>query len=217
MLMPDLPQPWLARTLRKKFPELCAWTEELSKTVFGLPVTVKDAFLKNPSLDDTRENRPRGQGPLPWKVPYNGGIIGVGGVFLSSMADSIPIVGQLRRNIRMRQHGGKTPDDDVQSPSWQSITAVGSMIAGVGLVIGYMFNQGLLSLTLTEEVEKDKRTVGLGALGEAGAALSVYANEMDAEVQRQKLQEASYTHGVSVAEVDIEVGKDSDRSIESSH
>ena len=207
MLVPDLPQPWLARTLRKKFPELCAWTEELGKTVFGPPVSVEDAFTIHEKISRTKN--------LPWKTPNNRGIIGVGGVFMSSMADTIPVVGQLRRNTRMRQHGGKTPGDDGRSTSWQTIAAVASVIAGLGLAVGYMFNQGMLSFSSTEEAEQKRRSPGLGALGEAGAALSVYASQMDAEVQRQRLQEANYTHGAPVAEVDIEVGRDGVRSIES--
>jgi len=201
MLIPELPQAWLSKTMRKKFPELCTWTEENRNSVFGGPVELGDAFLPNGgnSAIATRT------GYLPWTAPKNGGAVGVGKVFLSSIADSIPVVGQLRRNTRMRQHGGKTLDDELQSSSWQTITVVGSIIAGLGLAVGYMFQQGIIALPSAEEPET-QRKAGLDAFGDAGAALSVYANQMDAETQRQRLIERHNQSGAPVAEVNVEAG-----------
>jgi sorting and assembly machinery component 37 len=208
MLVPDLPQPWLAQTLRKKFPVLCAWTEELKKTVFGPDVTVHDAFLTKlgDSELDLRLKRLRGRGHLPWKAPDSGGVVGVGGVFLNGVADRIPVVGQLRRNTRMRQHGGQTTEDGVESSSFQYLTVVASVIAGLGAVAGYMFHQGLISFGEGEET-KEKGNGGLGAFGEAGAALGFYANQMDEQVKRQRVMERNDSHGEPVVEVDVEVEK----------
>ncbi|KAH8669612.1 Tom37 C-terminal domain-containing protein [Tricladium varicosporioides] len=185
MLIPELPQPWLAKTMRQKFPDLCTWTEELGANIFGGPVDVGDAFLSQVE-GGTESSKSKSKSPLPWKAPYNGGVIGVGKVFLSSMADSIPIVGQLRRNTRMRQHGGKTTGDEMEASSWQALTTVGSIVAGLGLAAGYMFHQGLISLPSGEEPEKTRNSTGLDAFGDAGAALSIYANSMDVEAQRQR-------------------------------
>jgi sorting and assembly machinery component 37 len=201
MLIPSLPQPWLAKTMRKKFPDLCAWTEEMIDHVFGGPVEAGDALLLNGGNSTSAEQK----GYLPWTAPRNGGAVGVGSVFLSSLADSIPVVGQLRRNTRMRQHGGKTLDDELQGSSWQSIAAIGSIIAGLGLAVGYMFQQGLITLPSGEEAEKE-RNANLDAFGDAGAALSVFANQMDAEAQRQRNLESQSTHGAPVAQVDVEAG-----------
>ncbi|RDL31127.1 Uncharacterized protein BP5553_09916 [Venustampulla echinocandica] len=208
ILVPDLPQPWLAQTMRSNFPDLAAWTEELGESIFGGPVDVSDALLSKGKAD-TKPIRTseKGKGSLPWAAPYNGGIIGVGRVFLSSIGDSIPIVGQLRRNTRMRQHGGKTPGDELQtSSSWQTLTTVGSVISAVGLVLGYMFHQGVISLPSSEESEKQgSNTADLNAFGDAGAALSIYANRMDAETQRQRAIGQQLGHGAPVAEVDVDV------------
>lgn len=201
MLIPELPQPWLEKTMRKKFPDLCAWTEETIENVFGGPVEAEEALLRNGG-DSTSAER---KGCLPWAVPKNSGAIGVGSVFLSSIADSIPVVGQLRRNTRMRQHGGKTLDDELQSSSWQSIAAIGSIVAGLGLAVGYMFQQGLISLPPAEGPVKG-RNASLDAFGDAGAALSVFANQMDIEAQRQRISESQYQHGAPVAQVDVEAG-----------
>jgi len=178
MLLPELPQPWLSKAMKAKFPELCAWTEALSESVFGPETTLEDAFLATP--EEGSEMNPPSRRILPWKAPDNGGLLGVGGVFVSGMVDTIPIIGQLRRNMRMRQHGGKTYEED-QSSSWQTLSLVGGLIAGVGLLAGCAFQSGLVSLTTTE-AEK-RKPAGLGGLGEAGAALGVYADQMDAQVR----------------------------------
>lgn len=207
MLVPDLPQPWLAQTLRKKFPALCAWAEELRKTVFGPDVTIHDAFLTQlgDSELDLRLKRLRSRGHLPWKAPDNGGVVGVGGVFLSAVADGIPVIGQLRRNTRMRQHGGQTTDDGVESSSFQYLTVIASVVAGLGAVAGYMFHQGLISFGDGEEAKKGNG--GLGAFGEAGAALGFYANQMDEQVRRQRAMERNDSHGEPIVEIDVEVEK----------
>jgi sorting and assembly machinery component 37 len=208
MLVPDLPQPWLAQCLKKKFPSLCTWTEELRKTVFGPEVTVHDAFLTKlgDSELDLRLKRLRGRGHLPWKAPDNGGAVGIGSVFLSGVADGIPVVGQLRRNTRMRQHGGLTTEDGVESSSFQYLTLIAGLVAGLGAVAGYMFHQGLISFGAGEETKEKEMGGGLGALGEAGAALGFYASQMDEQVRRQRvMEEMNETHGAPVAEVDVDV------------
>ena len=200
--MPELPQPWLARTMKKKFPGLCTWTKELMGEVFGPTVEIHDAFPR--SGEDVAEKRRRGKGHLPWKAPMNKGVVGVGGMFLSNVADSIPVVGQLRRNTRMKQHGGKTPGEE-QSSSWKTLTAFSTILAAAGLVVGYMFHQGIISLPSSEEPEKKKRgEAGLGAFGEAGDMLSMYANQMDFEAQRQRQMEMNGSQGVPAVEVGVE-------------
>ncbi|TVY44220.1 Metaxin-like protein [Lachnellula occidentalis] len=198
MLIPSLPQPWLARTMRKKFPVLCAWTEDMIDNVFGGPVKAEDA-LRPAGGDSASAER---KGYLPWTAPNNGGAIGTGSVFLSSIADSIPVVGQLRRNTRMRLHGGKTLNDELHSSSWQGVAAISSIVAGLGLAVGYMFQQGLIPLPSGEEPAKE-RNASLDTFGDAGAALSVFATQLDAEAQRQRMGES---HGAPVAEVDVEAG-----------
>jgi sorting and assembly machinery component 37 len=204
MLVPELPQPWLANTMRKKFPGLSNWTEALIASVFGPETTLEDAFSAKlgDSVEDVRQKRMRNRGILPWKTPDNGGVISVSGTFLASVADSIPVVGQLRRNTRMRQHGGKTPEEE-QSRSWQTITSVGGLIASIGLMIGYAFHAGFISLPLAEE--KREEIAGLDAFGEAGAALGLYAEQIQTPVWHEPLQDDIRKGGVPVAEVDVEV------------
>ncbi|PBP25275.1 hypothetical protein BUE80_DR003654 [Diplocarpon rosae] len=177
MVAPELPQPWLARKIVDSCPRLHAWTEE-----------------------DT------GGGRLPWAPPYNRGALDVGRVFVSSLADSIPVVGQLKKNTRMKPHGGHAQDGDVQSPSWQYLGLIGSVIAGLGMGIGYIFQQGFVSLP-GEPAEKQKQKQNdMGPLGEA---LGFYGNRSDTAVQSEKTME-SPPNGVPV--VEIEVAQDTIRN-----
>jgi sorting and assembly machinery component 37 len=206
MLVPELPQPWLAETMRRKFPDMCTWTSELKEEIYGPAVEILDALPR--SGEDVLEKRSRRNDHLPWKAPMNGGVVGVGGMFLSSVADSIPIVGQLRRNTRMQQHGGKTPEEEPSS-SWQALTVVSSLLAAVGLAAGYLFHQGILNLPGAEEPDEKRGEAGLGAFGEAGDMLSLYANQMDYDAQRQLQMQAQMNATQAVPVVEVEIEKDS--------
>jgi sorting and assembly machinery component 37 len=205
MLRPELPQPWLANTMRSRFSGLCSWTEALGASVFGPETTLADAFPAKlgGSVEDVREKRLRGRGLLPWRAPDNGGATGVGSTFLANAADSIPVVGQLRRNTRMRQSGGKTPDEE-QTSSWQALTAIGSLVAGVGIAVGYALHSGLISFPLGGET-RDERRNGLAAFGEAGEALGLYAQRMQAPPRSEATFHDNITaEGVPIVEVDAE-------------
>jgi sorting and assembly machinery component 37 len=198
MLVPELPQPWLAQTMRRRFPDICSWVEDLSSQIFGGPVDADDAFL---TTRDEFTPLKGGKSSLPWVAPSNGGMVGVGSVFLSSIADSIPLVGQLRRNTRMRQHGGKTHKSELESSSWQSISTIGSLVAGLGMGIGYLFYQGLISLPAGESNRYENTGSGYNDFGDAGEILGIYSNKVDVETQKQ---EAGENRGMPVTEVDIE-------------
>ena len=106
----------------------------------------------------------------------------------------------------MRQHGGLTTEDGVESSSFQYLTLIAGLVAGLGAVAGYMFHQGLISFGEGEEMREKEMGGGLGALGEAGAALGFYASQMDEQVRRQRvMEEMNETHGAPVAEVDVDV------------
>jgi sorting and assembly machinery component 37 len=204
MLIPELPQPWLANAMRNKFPTLCNWTEALGASVFGPETTLEDAFPRSlgDSVEDVREKRTRAQKILPWKAPDNGGVFGVSGTFLSSVADSTPVFGQWRRNLRMRQYGGKTPAEE-QSSSWQTITTISGFVAATGAAIGYALHTGLISMPAAEE--KMEEPSGLESFGDAGAALGLYADHLNAPVRDEVIHNNITTEGVPIAEVNVEV------------
>ncbi|KAH8600979.1 Tom37 C-terminal domain-containing protein [Bisporella sp. PMI_857] len=196
MLLPDLPQPWLSKTMRGKFPDLCSWTEVLCDSVFGPQATLDDAFLAKPE----EASGVKTKGILPWRVPDNGGTLGVGGAFLSGVADTLPVVGQWRRNGRATQLNRKSAVEE-QSSAWQVVGLVGGLIAGIGLAAGYAVQSGLISLSTTE-AESESRA-GLEAFGEAGAVLGAFANQMDSQVRLEKDRESGNLTAEPVVEASI--------------
>ncbi|KAA8575905.1 hypothetical protein EYC84_006070 [Monilinia fructicola] len=143
MLYPNLPQPWLAKTMRKKFPDLVEWVEELKNEVLGGAVNVDDAMLtKSANANAVQQKKMH----LPWQAPESRGILNVGGVFLANLADSMPIVGQRRKDNRMRRYSGEETGKDTGSQLWRYVATVGGLVAAVGLVTGYALHQGLMQL-----------------------------------------------------------------------
>ncbi|KAH6720384.1 Tom37 C-terminal domain-containing protein [Leptodontidium sp. MPI-SDFR-AT-0119] len=212
MLVPDLPQPWLSRTMRENFPGLCAWTEELCRTVFGKEkVTLEDAFLGSASASqgkeaelDVRLKRLRGRDHLPWRPPYNRGVVDVGGVFLSGVMESVPVLGGLGRSTRMRSHSGaKMAEEEGQgsSSSWKFLGLVGSVIVGLGMGVGYLLHQGVISIP-GEEPKLQTQTERPSDMGHLGEALGFYGNQTDMMAQRQRAME-SEPHGEPVVEVEV--------------
>ncbi|KAK2629055.1 hypothetical protein QTJ16_002158 [Diplocarpon rosae] len=210
MVVPELPQPWLARKIVDNFPRLHAWTQDLCDRVFGKEKsTIEDAFLATVDVSDfdTNAKKIRGEGRLPWAPPYNRGAVDVGRVFVSSLADSIPVVSQLKKNTRIKPpRGGDAQDGDVQSSPWQYLGLAGSVIAGLGIGIGYMFQQAFVPWP-GEPAEKQRQN-DMGPLGEA---LGFYGNRSDTAVQSEKTMDSTL-YGVPI--VEIEVAQDTTRSTE---
>ncbi|QSZ36462.1 hypothetical protein DSL72_006341 [Monilinia vaccinii-corymbosi] len=204
MLYPNLPQPWLARTMRKKFPDLVKWVEELKNEVFGGVVNVHDAMLTKSGHANAVQQKEMN---LPWQVPEPRGLRHVGGVFLASLADSIPIVGQHRKDDRLRRSGGGETVRDT-SPVWRYVATVGSLVAAVGLGAGFALHQGLIQLPENRPGKKDdesEKTQDLGDIGDAVQALFAFADQMDPSVQRQRESE---TRNGPTVEVDVDLGQD---------
>lgn len=205
MLVPDLPQRWLSKIMRANFSGLCAWTEELRIEVFGPAVTVEDALFKSPGASASAAKQQIGKNySLPWAAPQDRGVIGVGQTYLATLANSIPVLGEYRRNIREEQLSQKKTEEEPSSTLRAAMIA-GGIFASAALLVGYVFQQGIIPLG-GEEPERQKGS-GLDAFGEAGAALSIYANQMDAEVQRQRILEVE-SHGPphSQPAVEVEIG-----------
>ena len=192
MLVDELPSPWLARTLKEKFPALAGWTEEVGESIFGGRTTLEEAFLKDLEGETKRNSH------LPWVSPQNRGLAGVGSAFAAGFTDSLPVLGAWRRNQKAQHYQLTTQEQDDVGSTWQKITLFGSLVAGIGLAAGYLFHQGLLALPTADE---EPRRDGLSDYGEAGAAMSVLL----APTNRTRQVERNYSHGEPVVEVDVDL------------
>lgn len=203
MLYPQLPQPWLAKTMRTKFPDLAKWVEELKDEVWGDVVSVDDAILtKDGNANAVQQKKTE----LPWHAPDSRGILNVGSVFWASLADSIPIVGQQRKDNRLRRYGGKDTEKDTGSEVWKYVATVGGLLAAVGMVAGYALHQGMIQLPESlagKKHDEKENTQGLSDFGEAGQALFAFADQLDGQRQRELERSDAPT-----VEVEIDLGKD---------
>ncbi|KAL2074277.1 hypothetical protein VTL71DRAFT_8055 [Oculimacula yallundae] len=202
MLVPELPQPWLRRTMRERFPGLCEWTEGMREKCFGKgSVGLEDAFLVQGGKEselESRMKRLRGKGHLPWKQPYNRGAVDVGGVFLSGLAESVPVVGSWGRSTRMKSHGASTEEED--NSAWRYWGLVGSVIAGLGMGVGYLLHSGVISLPGEESETQRQKPSDMGHLGEA---LGFYGNLNQSDTIARQSTIGDDPHGEPVVEVEI--------------
>lgn len=203
MLIPDLPQPWLKKIMQKKFPSLCAFVEDLRPIVYGDVVTVEDTLLKSQDSSEQEAEEATEKSVLPWKASENRSAVSVGNAFLSGLLDVLPVIGQLRKNSRVRHAFGKPVEADGSITVLQRVTKIGAVVTGLGFFVGFMLHQGLIKspFGLGYSRDDEKQNASLGDMGEAGAALAAFATQMDLEVQRQKAQEGMIAPGV---EIDVE-------------
>lgn len=194
--------------MRNKFPQLAAYVHDLQRTIYGRGVTLEEAGLKG--VQGEAEIRARGKGVLPWQLPDNGGLGAVGAAFITNLADSIPVVSQFRKENRIQKEMESEAENEEDLAAIAELATykrrelflnIGSVIAGVGLFIGFMVHQGLIVFGSSEEEVQLEERSGLAQYGEAGAALAALAQQMDFEVNMQKSRE----NEASEVEVDVEI------------
>lgn len=216
-LLPDLPSPWLATCMRKKFPQLCAFVHDLQRSFFGGTVTLEDAGL---CLQTENEKRAVGKRALPWKIPEKGGLLGIASALGSTLVDSIPVVSQLRQTSKLKEELEMDAEDDRDREAIAELaamdrrelyTTIGTVIAGVGLFVGFLFQQNLIAWGSAEEDTSVEARRGLDQYGEAGAALAALANQMDFDVavENERMRERNES---SLGEVEVDVDPRTDRT-----
>lgn len=201
-LFPDLPQPWLADMIGTGFGRLGGYVHNLVGPFFGGAVSVEQALVGAGSsaeqdkteVDAGRKQRAPEKGPLPWKAPERGGLLAVGSLVLENVLDSIPLVDQLRASNRLSraadESGYMSEEEKKQVRAvatarrrelFSQVVTVG---AGVSAFVGYLFYNGIISLSTDgggEEEGGEKRN--LADMGEAGAMLAM-ANYTDGAATR---------------------------------
>ncbi|POS87900.1 hypothetical protein EPUL_002217 [Erysiphe pulchra] len=175
MLIPELPQSWLAKTMRQKFPRLSAWTQELRTEIFGGAVGSQDVFSDKKKGDWGDR--------LPWQKPETEKIWSKGRLFLFAVTDGLPDFGRLRRKDKMRSYLERTPSDDMaynrSGHILKKLSAI--FIAGTTAGIGLMLFGRHLNY-FYEEKNKGLSSNKLSSFGDAGKILGAYSRENESKL-----------------------------------
>ena len=196
ILYPDLPQPWLKNSMQSKFPDLCDWVRGLAIDHLVEP-TDGLGEIKDGGLERTARAQYH-----PWTMPPKRTLFDVGAHFSARLIDSVPLIRLFRRTPYLQSHGGDLLRTGPLASTWRPFfMTLSSILAGVGLLAGYMVHRGKLSLPFYGFQEASPKR--LEDYGEAGAALGLYAIQMAAHREKQAALEQP-TDPVVQVEVDIE-------------
>ncbi|KAL4796564.1 Tom37 C-terminal domain-containing protein [Aspergillus venezuelensis] len=152
-LIPDLPLPFLRNSMQRKAPRLSQYIERMRQELYGT-VQVSDAFNT-----DTKSS-------LPWQAPQRITFSSVGSTLLETLADSTPIIKDIRMNNRLRETAESSGSglSAVESNLLSSyalgqkkdvLLSVATVVGGVAAMAGYMFHIGLFTPPPQEEEESD--------------------------------------------------------------
>ncbi|KAI9715271.1 MAG: hypothetical protein M1812_006082 [Candelaria pacifica] len=220
-IYPDLPQAWLARTMREKFGRLCAYVETLRHSSFGGDVRVKDALLSRPNetlvseKQEPKDQEDRQEIGLPWVAPKPANIVSISSFLLKNMADSLPISKDLRAASRLRHYPSTDPliadlnqplDALANSERPSRATQLLTVAAAVSVTFVGLVYTGFVTLPSLSGKEEESRKGGLEGMGEAGESLKALAAMMDWEARNEPSRvDGGMGSGEPVAEVDVEV------------
>lgn len=213
-LLPDIPQRWLADSMKSRYPTLCVYVKDLAQEFFGGPVNVEDAFPDlQPKvlteLDDDHKD-PKANIVLPWRMSQQHILKSATTTILEGTFDSIPFLGDLHNSrtskpesspigrIGNESSSAREGDPQGRRDIRAMILAAGTVLVALG---SYLACSGLLNFS-TGWMTTNKRT--LSDMGEAGAMLSVVDfGSYDSEPVDQILRNDT----IPITEVDATVEK----------
>ncbi|KAL4930016.1 glutathione S-transferase family protein [Aspergillus undulatus] len=157
-LIPDLPLPFLRDSMQRKAPRLCQYAERMRQELYGT-VNVSDAF--------TSDKTSSAGSSLPWQAPERLSFGSVGATFLNTLADSTPVLKDIRMNNRLRETAESSDSglSEVESTSLSAyalgekkdvLLSVATVVGGVAALVGYMFHIGVFSPPPQEEEEPEQ-------------------------------------------------------------
>ncbi|KLJ08131.1 hypothetical protein EMPG_16420 [Blastomyces silverae] len=155
-LVPKLPYPWLRDAASGQAPRLAAYADRLRSRCFGAaPVEVSMAFTDSPALASS----------LPWRSPEQVSFGAVGMRALEGMADSIPVVRQIRANARLQQAGAGAERGSEEKELVTKVatmqrrelyTSIATVLAGLGMFVGYVLYAGLVQVKMADGEEGEE-------------------------------------------------------------
>lgn len=157
MLIPELPQPWLARTMRQKFPRLAAWTQELRTEIFGGAVGIGDVYGER-KLSQASER-------LPWRKPETYSIWRISSSLVSTIIEGYPSLAPLKARVKIRDQGGKVVNQSLISSDFdRTLKSMSAICLVTAASVSCMWFTGVLGEDRTSRDSEKARS----ALEDAG-------------------------------------------------
>ncbi|KAJ5888390.1 hypothetical protein N7495_008431 [Penicillium taxi] len=156
-LVPELTFPWLRDAMRVKAPLLSKYTERMRTRCFGdNPVELAHSLVP--------ESAPKS--PLPWRAPGRISVAGIGSTLLNTLADSTPILRDVRMHNRMKQ-AVESPDAELSAVEQAAVSSyadarkkdlffsIAAVVGSVVALVGYTIYTGLITFETQEEQFKE--------------------------------------------------------------
>ncbi|PGH28061.1 hypothetical protein AJ80_00317 [Polytolypa hystricis UAMH7299] len=157
-VVPELKYSWLRDAIQSQSARLATYVDRLRKRCFGAErVDVGMAFCEN-------EQQQRQQSSLPWRVPERMSAGSMGLRVLEGVADSLPIVKELRASQRLQRRGEETAAGEEQelvaavakAQRREVYTSIVTVLAGIGLFVSYLLHSGVVTIGVPVEQEEDE-------------------------------------------------------------
>ncbi|TPX22565.1 hypothetical protein DIZ76_014441 [Coccidioides immitis] len=147
-MVPELPFPWLKDDIQAQAPRLGAYVKKLGTRCFGGSV---DAAAVLSGIQAGTGSR------LPWQIPERISLGGIGLRIFEGIADSIPVVKDIRLSRRLKQMG---QDRSLESEEVlaladgykrEALTSAATVALGLGMFMFYLFTAGPLQVSFATE------------------------------------------------------------------
>ena len=183
-LLPKMPQPWLAETMRTKYPTLCNFVHGGIKRCFGGPVCLEDALLRAPNHENEfgddnslrvyeKTNVDAGKVSLPWRRPLFPSFLSVSTLVLESTLESLPLLSSFQQNKVLLSEHKTTRDQSSESSASLLYSALFTVGAAIAVGGGYVLYSGLSILPTSDTSSNEYGKRHLDDMGEAGAMLAM--------------------------------------------
>jgi sorting and assembly machinery component 37 len=125
----------------------------MRRELYGI-VNVSDAFTND------------GQSSLPWQAPERARLATIGSTLLNTLADSTPILKDIRVNNRLRETA-ESADSGLSETEGQALSAytklqgkdtlisIATVVGGFAALVGYMVHIGVFSAPEAEAEEEE--------------------------------------------------------------
>ncbi|KAF2764601.1 hypothetical protein EJ03DRAFT_19184 [Teratosphaeria nubilosa] len=174
MLFPNVPQDWLAATLKTKYPKLVSYIERIHNKLSLYTKTEKVLFLQTLETHASREDYRKANGmSLPWSGDSSSSFLTIITSTVAELVSHIPLIAPSTTTVIHTR--------DVKRPSWHRYwpTILGLSTGAVGLSLYFALRTGNLIWPHGEDIQifGRKRLADYGHLGAALAGISMMSQQ----------------------------------------